>query len=168
MTAEAQILETLGYLMVGMQSMNDNMSTLTTKVDELTTKVDVLTERVDVLTVRVDDLTDRLDNLTTEFYDFRQQTNERFDAIDQRLGRIEVRLDNLEIRVAHIENTMVTKDDLDKILIEHQKDILGMLTHVSKKLDARTERCDCRFEALNERLFRQEGHLKHVLQHLDL
>lgn len=47
MAAEAQILETLGYLVLGMQNVNDNVSNLTTNMYELTTKVDSLAVRVD-------------------------------------------------------------------------------------------------------------------------
>ncbi|MGL5513954.1 MAG: hypothetical protein ACRDBM_12060 [Sporomusa sp.] len=36
----------------------------------------------------------------------------------------------------HIQATMVTKDYLDKVIIEQQKDVIAMLQHVDNKLDS--------------------------------
>lgn len=68
--------------------------------------------------------------------------------------------ERIESRIDGIEQNMVTKTDLDRAIAESQKDVLSMLQHVEKKLDAQTEQMDAKFEVLNERLFSQETQLR--------
>ncbi|GEM_PF-6492860 len=74
------------------------------------------------------------------------------------LDKISSELQELKQDVAIIKQTMVTKDDLHKVIADSQEDIKAMLSLVNEKLDEQ----DFKFAALNDRLFSQEAHIRRI------
>lgn len=60
--------------------------------------------------------------------------------------------------VTEIKTTMATKEDMNRLADESQKDIIAML-HL---IDNKTDKLDDKFDALNERLFTQETQLQRL------
>lgn len=61
-----------------------------------------------------------------------------------------------------IKETMVTKEYLDQVILEQQKDVVAMLQHIDKKLDKQNDQLEDKFDALNERLFSQETQIQRL------
>lgn len=78
----------------------------------------------------------------------------------KKLTNLDSKVTSIESRIDNIEQNMVTKNDLERIINESQKDVLSMLQHIEKKLDSQTEQMDAKFEVLNNRLFNQETQLR--------
>lgn len=61
--------------------------------------------------------------------------------------------------IKSIKETMVTKDYLDKVILEQQKDVIGLLKIIDEKTET-ISRVDAKLDALNERTFEHEADIR--------
>lgn len=78
-------------------------------------------------------------------------TNEEFQKL------VLEQLGDLKIELSAIKSEMVTKEYIEKAVVEQQKDVMVLLQHIDKKLSDKTTRIEAKISVLNNRLLEQEA-----------
>ena len=88
-----------------------------------------------------------------------EQLNQIQSMLEQLIkmaGSNNAAIEELRQDVTEIKATVATKEDMNRLADESQKDIIALL----QLIDNKTDKLDDKFDALNERLFTQETQLQ--------
>ncbi len=97
-----------------------NVENLTQKVDKIETNVENLTQKVDKIETNVENLTQKVDTIENNVEKLTQQVGKiekNVNTLNQSNDKMALAITNLQTDMAEVKETMVTKEDMQKIHI---------------------------------------------------